>query len=313
MNQKHDHVSWAMLDEIDPNGTDRRRMCPIGDCSSGKPKDMAHRSFAVNPDTGLWRCWRCYATGKLIDFWENRSNVQQDQKITSIKPYIRYDFVGPSTLYEPTPEPVKTPPSSWLVQQPNFATDYLASRGISYKTAIAAGTGFTPSFYWKPAAVFYMYDMDANVIACQGRFTVPVPEGQPSSITVGPKANGIFHTTKPTGPRWVHKIPFAILCEAPIDALSLAEVGYPAFAYMGTSAPDWVTAGFGLKRVFLAFDADEAGDKAAKRTLSQLRPYGAHCVRLRPPVEGSDWNQLLQNYGASWLADWVSSKVLPEI
>src|SRR6266508_3842076 len=68
-------LSLAELERFDPNvpaaGTQHRFCCPLDACS-GKPMNETHRSLCVNTATGLWKCHRCGATGKLQDFWDER-------------------------------------------------------------------------------------------------------------------------------------------------------------------------------------------------------------------------------------------------
>jgi hypothetical protein len=84
--------------------------------------------------------------------------------------------------------------------------------------------------------------------------------------------------------------------------------GCPALAFIGTSGPRWLHIACGLRRVILAFDADEAGDKAAAKIAALLQPYGARCERLRPDG-AKDWNAMLQVLGSDGLADWLASRL----
>ena len=65
----------------------------------------------------------------------------------------------------------------------------------------------------------------------------------------------------------------------------------------------------GLRRVALAFDADEAGETAALAMEGLLKSFGARCERLRP--EGSrDWNEWLLSSPADELKDWLVRQLL---
>jgi DNA primase len=88
------------------------------------------------------------------------------------------------------------------------------------------------------------------------------------------------------------------IVEAPIDALSLAALGLPADATMGAeNCPKWLIRRLAFREVFLAQDADQAGDDAAERMGGELQAFGARCSRLRPNA-GKDWNELLQTQGS---------------
>jgi DNA primase len=82
------------------------------------------------------------------------------------------------------------------------------------------------------------------------------------------------------------------LTEAPIDALSLALLGMPAIAVCGTSWPGWLPILLFGRHVYLAFDADDAGDSAADEMGRVLTSIAVQWQRLRP--EGcKDWNEAL--------------------
>jgi DNA primase len=142
------------------------------------------------------------------------------------------------------------------------------------------------------------------LIAAQGRFV----DGRdnPKAITYGPKKYGVFLTPGALGR--MEGAPL-IVTEAPIDALSLAAVGFPALALCGTSGPPWLHRAGAFRRVMLAFDADEAGDRAAHELAPDLETFGARCSRLRPEG-GKDWNEILCTIGAPALCDWLALRVL---
>ena len=104
-------------------------------------------------------------------------------------------------------------------------------------------------------------------------------------------------------------LPAIIVCEAPIDALSLASCGFPALALIGCNAPAMLHRATAFRRVLLATDADGAGDHAAQAMAATLPAYGATCERLRP--EGAkDWNEMLQEMGRAEMSDWLAERVL---
>ena len=201
---------------------------------------------------------------------------------------------------------------------------YLSGRGIPLDVALLAGVRFSSHWMksekWRgcAAAIFPICDRAGEVIAAQGRRVEPTAKGTPNALTSGPKSRGVFVAPAEVGGRVWHPFdgpgPGVILCEAPLDALSLAACGFPALALCGvngeaTSGPAWLPLVCGLKSVFLAFDADAAGDGAARALAGRLSVYGARCEVLRP--EGAkDWNEALQARGSDALGDWIAARVL---
>ncbi len=195
---------------------------------------------------------------------------------------------------------------------------YLDGRGVPLETAILAGVRFSRDWFGRPSVVFPIRGRDGELVAAQGRRIEATPKGTPNALTTGPKSRGAFvapaiangriwQPFEPNGPG-------VILCEAPIDALSLAACGFPALALCGingeaTTGPAWLRLACGLKLVFPAFDADDAGDDAARAISDFLSTYGAKCVRLRP-AGAKDWNEALQASGRAILGDWIAERVL---
>ena len=86
-----------------------------------------------------------------------------------------------------------------------------------------------------------------------------------------------------------------ILCEALLDALTFWSAGYRnvTSAYGIEGFTDEILAAFqrhGIRRVLIAYDADEAGNSAAEKLAQRLVAEGFECYRCRFP-KGSDANQ----------------------
>jgi DNA primase len=296
--------------------------------------------------SGAWNCKRCGERGKLREWRESRDNGPgSGYHRHSSQTFFRarfgapnftarrvFDFVpdlppalqdalhndsrcfqnGAFTHGPSTPPPPAPDVNSWRVSLRDLrpidgtpAQRYLESRGIPGETAQASRLRF--AHHWRrgrPAVVFPIYNQQSTLIAAQGRFIDN--RNDPKTITRGPKSNGVFKTAgafdlKDGAP--------LIIAEAPIDALSLAAAGFPALALCGTSGPIWLHRACAFRRVLLAFDADEAGDRAARELAPDLEAYGARCERLRPDG-AKDWNEFLCSFGAPDLADWLAPRVL---
>ena len=86
-----------------------------------------------------------------------------------------------------------------------------------------------------------------------------------------------------------------ILCEAPLDALTFWTNGIHngTFIYGTEGFPDYLFDAMlthRIKTVRLAYDADEAGNRAAKRDADKLTAHGIECYRIRFPF-GMDANE----------------------
>lgn len=287
------HLSLADLEAFDsqaPQRTGERRfLCPL--CGQSKARDAAHRSLCLNTASGLWNCKRCGEKGRLRDFRDEgttkvpRKRAQMAlQRAFELAPAAD-DHNDALTDFRPL----------WAGCQPlgSEAVRYLERRGISRSIAELADVRFHPRWHGREALVFPFKDPSGQVVAIGGRTLLSGGIDKPAS---GPKKHGAFwapwNKFGPLDP----DLPAIIVCEAPIDALSLAMAGFPALAIGGTSPPVWLAQKCAFRRVILGFDADEAGDNAWIKVGAHLRSFGARCERLRPQG-AKDWNELLKREG----------------
>lgn len=300
-----DSLSLRQLEEFDPRSPmrdgERRFLCPF--CGGDKPRDCAHRSLTLNTVSGAWMCWRCEAKGKLVEWHEERPLPERRRE--KLRQTFSLDEVS---LRKDTP----TKSAGWRRTlrglQPLDGTqgaDYLLSRGLTVEIAHEAGARFSRDFYGRPAVVFPLRDKQGQLVAAQGRY---LSNGSgPKARTVGDKKLGAF-TTSGLWEAVAGGAPL-VVCEAPIDALSLALCGFPAFALCGKDGPDWLARACAFGTVALAFDADDAGDGGADKLAALIEPLGAKPFRLRPEG-GKDWNELLQEQGREELTDWLAPQLL---
>ncbi|HEX9998326.1 MAG TPA: toprim domain-containing protein [Abditibacterium sp.] len=321
-------LSLREIDDFDPQGPPQRKWCPL--CGDGKPKDGAHRCLSIERQNGLWKCFRCGASGQAREFWEdkpilptrerNRAHLRAAFSLTptesvSAKAEVSPLHTGMAQIRPEIPvEPLNQPTpvsSDWQARwgatkslENTDGEDYLRGRGISLATAQLAGVRWSHNWSGQGAVVFPICAPDGVVVAAQGRAI----RGN-AKLTAGPKKDGAFFAPVQTQSGRVFApldadLPAIILTEAPIDALSLAKCGFPALALCGTNGPRWLHLVCGLRRVILAFDADEAGERAYGEIQRQMAPFGARCERLRPQG-AKDWNEWLQNEGADTLSDFL--------
>ncbi len=160
--------------------------------------------------------------------------------------------------------------------------------------------------YGRDFVVFPFCDLTGAPVAFQARAIDSEADGHRA---YGTKSAGIFSTCA-----YALKSSSVILCEAPIDALSLAVCGFEAVALGGTSAPAWIVKALAFRRVYLAFDNDKngAGDVAAAKLAPDLQSFGATVLRLaplrEPTADKSDWNMMLLQHGAPALHAWITAR-----
>ena len=169
---------------------------------------------------------------------------------------------------------------------------YAASRCIPFGVLERAGVRFAPDWLGGPALVAPVRDLSDELCAGHGRYIVP---HDPKCRSEGEIGLGVFKSDRDALSYQV-----VTLCEGLFDALSLAAAGFPAVALIGLAWRPWLVPALEGRTVNLAFDADQAGDAAARDWEARLAPIVTR--RLRP-VGGKDWNEELLAGGVDALRD----------
>jgi len=327
MNPNRPILSLEELDAFDPHapqGARRRFCCPL--CGQGKPKDSAHRCLSVESATGLWKCFRCEASGQLREQWAGKigqGRVLEQAfglrcafalsapltKVAESLPPLASSELPVQVASSPSPREPNALSAALRGLQPlggNRGETYLRERGLPLEVCQNAKVKWTPSWLGRPAVIFPVYDDWGALVAAQGRYT----DGRenPKARTLGSKKGGVFLS----GGFWeqIRKGAPVIITEAPIDALSLAACGFPALALCGKSGwPNWLPIKCAFKEVILAFDGDAAGEDGAAKLLPVLESLGAK-VRRVAPQGAKDWNEMLARRGAHQMEEWLCARLL---
>jgi hypothetical protein len=317
-------LSRADLEAYDPEGGRMGRwLCPIPGICSEHTDPRRHRSLKLEEHgekSGLWHCHRCHAQGQIKEAWKDfkpKSKRERDADLMARRRVglekILAKVATPDADQKTAPAPKGRFGSLSRLETSRPALAYLTTRGISSPDALAlltaSGVRFAPDFGRRGAAetvkassgtasvVFPLRDAKGKLIAAQGRFLKPWSSGQ-KFHTLGDKLAGVFATH---GAMEIMQKggPVAIV-EAPLDAVTLALAGVPALALCGCNGlPEWLQRKACGRHWLIAFDADEAGDRAGEQIGEALRTLGGHVQRLKP-TEAKDWNEALQTGGEVW-------------
>ncbi len=190
------------------------------------------------------------------------------------------------------------------------ALDYLRGRGLSDETVRAVMLGYHPRETYGPAHAWgRVVRLPQGVVIpwhyrrAIWRLTVRderVAEGEGRYRQVGGGSNGLYLADS-----LALKRPLTVLTEGEFDALSVAQVCGRQVAVVATGTtqgghtPRWQALLSRQRRVLVAFDGEEQGDRAATWWLQRL----PNAQRLRPWWK--DANQMLQD-GLD-LATWLAS------
>lgn len=105
--------------------------------------------------------------------------------------------------------------------------------------------------------------------------------------------------------RLIAKEKRVVIVEGQIDCLKLIELGIPAVAALGTAFGEHhadILKKLGVHQVYLLFDGDEAGGKAASKAGNFFQMIGIEVLVVNLPL-GSDPDSFLAQFGAARLLD----------
>ena len=291
------------------SGRVRQGVCPFHEETEG--------SFTVYADSERWFCFGCGEGGDVLDFIRRIDGLSLPEAIVRLNGGVGCDtsaaVVRPGPVGPPRRTVVSPPDPALLTAAARFyagrlrrspvAQSYLHSRGIRPETAARLGLGYAPGNGLRAhlaAAGFTPQRLKTSGLFTEhgerfaGRVVVPdlsaggrvrwlagravEPERSPRFQALpGPKPVLGAGLLGPT-PSWT------VLAEGLFDWLALAQWGVPACAALGTQGAERIAATLsGCSRIFLAFDADAAGQAASER-FTELLGRRAAVVNLAREV-----------------------------
>ena len=162
-----------------------------------------------------------------------------------------------------------------------------AVRGRLQRLGIYRASGHE---HFNGSLVVPVFDLAGDVVGMYGRKITPnLREGTPNHLYLPGEHRGVWNEEALVASKDV------ILCEALIDALTFWAAGFRSVtASYGTNGftKDHRAAfqKHGTERVYIAYDRDEAGDKAAAVLAEELTGLGIECFRVEFP-KGMDANE----------------------
>jgi len=144
--------------------------------------------------------------------------------------------------------------------------------------------------HFNGSLVVPVFNLAGEVVEMYGRKITPnLRAGTPDHLYLPGEHRGVWNEEALIASKDI------ILCEALIDALTFWVAGYrnvtASYGINGFTADHRATfERHGTKRVYIAYDRDDAGDKAAAKLAEQLMQSGIECFRVQFP-KGMDANE----------------------
>ena len=289
-------------------GRVRQGVCPFHDEAEG--------SFTVYGDSERFYCFGCGEGGDVLDFVRRVENLSLPEAIArldgspglALRAAVRpagarrtWDAALPPE--EPRPDDGAGRFYAGQLRRSPTAWEYLASRGVGPSAAARLGLGYAPGSGLRESLESCGFSekriQDSGLFMERGaeRFAgmVVVPDAPGGLVrwlvgrAVDPDRTPRFQALpgpKPVlgmgrlgpAPSWT------VVAEGVFDWIALAGWGLPAVAALGAQGVERIASALrGCPRVFLAFDADDAGREATER-LQTLLGRRAAAVALPPGV-----------------------------
>lgn len=242
--------------------------------------DDRHASMSIDLERGFWICFACGERGGLRSL-ANRMGRDYNEADLAL---AVYEGSRNAVFEEPKDftELAKGLRTNLYTKKPQTVVDFIKSRGIRATALRHFGIG------WDGWRIAFPYYDDGSVFGIRYR------DGAGNKSSEEGSRRGIYNVDD------VRLKPTVILCEGESDTLAvwshLTETyvpdivehigvgGIPGVAGSSSTWDLWALDLLWAKRVFVAFDADEAGDTGS---LLPMEAVGGKGIRIRP-TKGKD-------------------------
>jgi DNA primase catalytic core len=304
--------------ELKRHGADWIGLCPFH-------RDT-NPSLVITPSKNLWHCLgACQAGGSVVDWVMRREGVSFRHAAEQLRTALPGGSAGPAVVLDAGMDDAALLGAviafyhETLLASPE-AIAYLAKRGLNHREAIERfrlGYANRTLTYQLPdgrngravrarlerlgifrasghehlngSLVVPVFDAAGQVVSGYGRkVRDDLREGTPPHLYLPGPHRGVWNAAGLAHQRDV------ILCEALLDALTFWVAGYhhvtASYGVNGFTAElfEALRSG-GAERVLIAYDRDEAGERAADQVARQLAAEGLRCYRVVFP-QGLDAN-----------------------
>lgn len=275
--------------------------------------DDRHASFAVNSETGVFKCQACGVGGdfvKLVKHVEAHDTLLDAEQsllsrfarfVPDVDEELTLDFDDGEEETFVDVDAIK----AWA-DRPKYDNVYLYKRGIWLETQRAFDVWFDLA---SQAAMFPWFDAHGRCVTIKYRSVVdkrfwydpPVSAGRLKRLLYG------FHLAKSAD--------LIVVCEGEIDAMSVVQSGYSAVALGGSSISATQASllrNSGASEIVVFTDNDKAGRKARQAIVDALVGHKRVSVvdwSLTAHNPAKDANDVLRGAGESFIAKMIENRI----
>lgn len=267
------------------NKTHQLEKCPF--CGSGKGTNQSP-AFSIKAKDNFFKCFSCGSGGSTIDFVISLNSGWNEHR--AIK-YLQEEYLGIREIFQPSQQNTASPFEKMLYAIKSNpikkASAYLKSRGIDAES-LPQGS------YWYDSHSNAIVFIDANNLLVNRRM-IAADKGKPKAKNNGTLNESIYDKM------FFPDFDTVFIQEGVINALSM--VGCSSIALFSTENkirdPKVLHEYIQGKRVILAMDNDDAGNKCAAyyKEFILSNKFDIHSLRRLVLPEKKDANDLLQEKG----------------
>lgn len=269
--------------------------------------DDRHASFAVNSDSGVFKCQACGASGNFVQLVKHveEHDTAYDAEQSLIARFARF---VPATDEALDLEFDDGEEETFVTLMPTFPRNgaYLNGRGITDETQATFGVLYDPThkammFAWtdaKDSVVTFKY---RSVVDKRFWYDPPVTPGRLKRILYG------FHLAKTS--------PLIVVCEGEIDAMSVAQAGFSAVALGGANlslSQATLLRNSTADEICVFTDNDVAGRKARAAIVDAMLGHKRVSVVdwSNPPIARyKDANEILVDRGDGTIRAMIDTRI----
>ena len=273
------------------------------------------KHMSVNMETGLWQDFKSSRTGNFIHLVASVERIRHDEAVRFLRAKL---LDTPENLFiNSTPSTTQKSISKPTVDEEfkNFkkinVSDFDKIANIPERSAI----NFIRSRKLEKFKFYF-----ANSGKYKNRLVIPYMENgtpfyfqartmapygmkylNPTSVECGVKSSDILFP-------FCEEMPYVIVTEGPLDAITLLVNGYNATCTQGSTMSSAQLEKLKGRTIVMSYDNDFAGEKGTEKANElRLAKNMSTFSTIRPPKDFKDWNDFLVSEGSRELCRWMDS------
>ncbi|GAA1742514.1 AAA family ATPase [Microbacterium paludicola] len=270
--------------------------CPL--CED--PSTSTSASASMNPDAGVWNCLKGEHGGSVFDLVQTLKR----ERGFSLRGHPSGSAASSRKASAPVPLPDQDKPYNWhdqmMLSQPDRLAYLTEQRGLTEATVARFKIGWDGERYTIPVRIGLGKWINA-------RRYLPGASAKNKMLNVPGHGTAVLAFTEVLQG---NSLP-VLLCEGEWDALLAGQHGEGLYvAVTGTGGADSPPRDLSLlagREVFVAYDADLAGERGAEKVAKALRAVGARVHIINPrglglpftDTHGADISDWLRQYGGT--------------